>query len=302
MCFLEEQGRIDIILVNYNAKDDTIECVDSILKSNYSCFRIIIVDNASDFIIYNELKCKYAEEKRVTLLRLEENLGFSGGNNIGIKYAQQGGAEYVLILNNDTTVKYDFLERLIEVAQKQDDLYIMTGKICYYDNPQKIWCAGGTYNKYKGTVVHNEHNFPSEQSNECREVDFICGCFWFMKCRDIEYIGYWPEEFFLYSEDLDYSLCAKEKGYKLLYIPQSEIYHKVSATTSKNSGQMQYYIIRNRFYVICKRHKGIKKISALIFSSFWCLKHIFNKSFEVKFAARAVYDVACGKMGRAEWM
>ena len=293
------QGTVGIILVNYNGYEDTKECIESIKKNTYHNYKIIIVDNASLDGSGKLLDNEYSGDKDIIVILNRENAGFSEGNNIGLKYASEEKLDYVLMLNNDTIVDSDFLYKLIKGARKTNFKGLYSGKILYYFDKDKIWFAGGKYNYFKGTASHegvNEND--GKYYNTTRKIEFICGCCIFMSMEIYHQLGNLSDEYFLYAEDLDYSLMAQNKNISMYYIPEARIYHKVSASTSKISILSQYYMIRNRFYIISKFHYGYKKISAYIFTTLWCIKRIIKREFSIPVCKTAISDFITNNMGK----
>lgn len=293
------QGTVGIILVNYNGYEDTKECIESIKKNTYHNYKIIIVDNASPDGSGKLLDNEYSGDKDIIVILNRENAGFSEGNNIGLKYASEEKLDYVLMLNNDTIVDSDFLYKLIKGARKTNFKGLYSGKILYYFDKDKIWFAGGKYNYFKGTASHegvNEND--GKYYNTTRKIEFICGCCIFMSMEIYHQLGNLSDEYFLYAEDLDYSLMAQNKNISMYYIPEARIYHKVSASTSKISILSQYYMIRNRFYIISKFHYGYKKISAYIFTTLWCIKRIIKREFSIPVCKTAISDFITNNMGK----
>ena len=141
--------KVFVILVNYNGCKDTLECINSLLKVKYSKMKIIVVDNASSDESVSELK-KYDE--KITLMISPANGGFSKGNNIGIKYALKEGADYILLLNNDTIVDENFLNPLLDTAAEYKNTAVVSSKIYYESDHEKIWFAGGSFNKVTGRL------------------------------------------------------------------------------------------------------------------------------------------------------
>ena len=139
---MKQEPLISVILVNYNGYDDTRECVRSLLASDYRNIRICIVDNASskNIVEYDDV----IKEDRCDIVYLKNNIGFAGGNNVGIEYSKKYNPDYYLILNNDTVVKRDFLKPLLRKCIANDKIGIATGKVLYYDEPSILW-FGGSY-------------------------------------------------------------------------------------------------------------------------------------------------------------
>lgn len=236
-----------IVLLNWNGWKDTIECLDSLKNLDYPNYEIVVVDNGSTDESVTEISKIKSQISNLTLLTNQENLGFSGGNNTGIRYALSRGAEYILILNNDTTVESDFLTRMVEVAESDQKIGMVGAKICFYDKPNTIWHnGGGSFNWFTGSTP-KDHGRPDAQNEERpSELDFITAACVLVKQEIIKKIGMLDERFFLYYEDVEWSLRARKAGFKLLWAPKAKIYHKVHASAGKLADPViWYYHVRN---------------------------------------------------------
>lgn len=221
-----------IILLNYNNVEDTLECVRSI-EENYSekC-TIIVVDNMSSD---NSKEILIKNEDRYKLILNDVNEGFAHGNNIGIKWAMSQGFEYVMLLNNDTLVAKQSIERMMMAIKKDKKIGIVSPRIMYYPNKENIWFDGGQIDWFKFIVLHKNMNKNINDITENKDneefVDFITGCCMLIRREVIDSIGYLPEEYFMYYEDVDYCVRVKDGGFKLVNIKDSIIYHKVSSAS-----------------------------------------------------------------------
>lgn len=332
--------KVFIIILNYNGWKDTIECLDSLMKINYSNYQVVIVDNNSSnnsveqikkwctgeikyrnnsFEENNPIKCiEYSREEaenggikneeisieqsisneKLVLINSGENLGFSGGNNIGIKYALKKNADYVLLLNNDTIVNPDFLSPLVESMSMNNNVGIVGGKIInYYDENEFI--AGGFIDLNKGSGYHNYNRH--KESPE--EVSFLSGCIWLVKREVFEEVGYLDEKFFLYVEDVEFCYRVSCGGKKLVYNPNSEIYHKESRSTGKGSPLVLYYNTRNRMYFVkkCYNSHFKKMIFYIFFFSSRLFKLIFEKSNR-KYIIKAFLDYKNDNLGKSDFI
>ncbi len=246
-----------IIILNWKGWQDTIECVESCLKLTYTSFRILIVDNGStdgsEFILHKRFP-------GIELIQTGKNLGFAGGNNIGIARALANSADYVWLLNNDTAVDPDSLSELIKVAETDERVGIVGSKILYYDDPKKIWFAGGIWNKNQSFTRHRGSNeVDAGQYDDISSVDFITGCSLLARFSMINEIGVMKEDYFLYWEDIDWNVTAAERGWKILFAPRSRIRHKVSASTIDRSRIQSYYFMRSGL-LFFQRHALLKII------------------------------------------
>lgn len=247
--------KVAIIILNYRNSKDTIECVESLEKISYKDFEIIIVDNDSKDDSVGILNDKF--KGKHIILESKKNGGFAYGNNIGIKYALKNKADYVLLINNDTTVEEDFLDVLVETAERDKNAGIATGLIMNYYDKDKIWYNGGEidWNKFYGYHLNERGNF--NISEEEKEITFATGCLMLIKKEVFKSAGYLPEEYFMYYEDVDFCAMVKERGYKIIYNSKSKIYHKVSASSGEEESPFAIeWNTKNRikFY---KKYKNI---------------------------------------------
>lgn len=289
--------KIGIVLVNYNGFKDTVECIESINRIDDIDYEIIVVDNASTDSSYEKLK--NANFLNCTVIEAEHNLGFSAGNNIGIKYAKEIGCNYILLLNNDTYVEKDFLSCFLECERKYDNNAAITGKILYADNKSIIWYAGGDVNRLTGRTVHYGIHEPDDgKYDDEKIVTFISGCCIFFPVRIIDTVGMMDERYFLYCEDLDYCCCIRSHGYKLIYEPKAVIYHKINSSTRKIPHMEAYYTIRNKRYVLKKYFKGFQYIIASAYNYLEETKRILKSEYQIETVKQARRDFRKGFIGQ----
>lgn len=267
--------KIGIILVNYNGEKYNIDCIKSILNSTYKNIEIIVVDNNSTDKSVYDLKKSF--EKKIKIIELNENIGFSGANNIGIKEALESMCEYVLLLNNDTIIDSKMIENMVEQSHLQKEKSVVCPKIYYYDTPNIIWSAGGYINWNKGiTIQYGMDEEDKGKYDNVRSVEFATGCCLLIPTQIIKQVGFLSEEYFLYYEDTDYCVRIKEAGFNIIYEPKSIMYHKVSASTGGlKSKTYVYYLNRNRLIFNKKYNKRY-----LIFILYFYLSLYIKKIFK----------------------
>jgi|GEM_PF-323836 len=254
--------RLFIIVLNWNGKEDLTECLNSLKTSTYAS-EVIVVDNGSTDDSVEAVAQLFPD---AAIIETGRNLGF-GANNVGIARAMQSGADYVLLLNNDTSVDPECFGRLIQVAERNPEAGILSPRICYYSEPDLIWYDGGVLKKVNGFWKHghiNENCSVSAVSSETRTVDYICGCAMLIRRNVIEDIGGLNDRFFMYWEDGEFSLRAKNAGFGLLHVPSAIVLHKVSRSSGgSESPDVLYYMERNRFFFSAKS-TGIRYLTGLI--------------------------------------
>lgn len=272
---------VAIILVNYNGANDTIECIKSLSYIKDSEYEIVVVDNCSTDNSVEELK-KIQENSLFTLLEAGCNNGFSAGNNIGIKYANN--ADYFLLLNNDTVVEPDFLKKLLDEFNRNPKCGATISKILYYSNPDVIWYAGGDFNKKTARSEHWKFNVKDDMTEiNSQKVSFASGCCMCVSKKVIDEIGLLDEDFFLYEEDADFCYRIDEAGYEIFYVPESIIYHKVSASTGQGSPMSQFYTVRNKYTLIRKHFTGVNIVIAYTYCTLQFLFRCMKKEMNIKY-------------------
>lgn len=220
--------KVFIVILNWNGQKDTLACLNSLKNLDYSNFKIILIDNASTDNSVGVFKSQIPNFKnKITLIENKDNLGFPAGNNVGIKYALKNNAEYVLLLNNDTVVDKDFLKEIVAAGEKNVLIGILGPKIYFFDDPKRIWFAGGKFNWISGSSHIGFGEIDKGQFEISKEVNFITGCAMLIKKEVFEKIGFLDGRFFLYYEDTDFCLRAKKRGFKCLFAPRAKIFHKI---------------------------------------------------------------------------
>lgn len=294
-------GKVAIILVNYNGEKYNIECIESIKKSSYKNYQIYFIDNKSSDNSVDQIKKK--KYSNMTIIENKKNMGFSEGNNIGIKKANLDGCQFILLLNNDTSIKENMIENLIKTSY-DNELAVVAPKIYYYDNKEIIWSAGGGIDWNKGLPIqYGINQADSIEYSKMKEIEFATGCCMLIPMQVINKIGLMSKEYFLYYEDTDYSMKIQNAGFKLLYQPSAMMYHKVSASTGGEESKLYiYYMSRNRMIFNKKYNKKYKLaklymyVTLYIKSVFWILKGKKNKLEMVKLGMKDFNENRLGKV------
>lgn len=292
-----------IIVLNWNGKEDTLDCLRSLRSTDYARYKIVLVDNGSQDGSVDAVRDGFPEAE---IIEIGKNLGFAGGNNVGIEYAVKAGADYVFLINNDTTVHPDYLKELVAVAESDPGIGAAGSKIYYHSEPDRIWFAGGKINWLKNKGEHiGLDEIDQGQYDQVREVGYLTGCALLVKREVIEQVGVLEDDYFLYYEDADYSLRIQNAGYKTVYVPSSKIYHKVSRSTKPGSSSYVYYHVRNG--LVNARRNGSLAVKAAIYV--YALGLVLKQAIKILFfprkrewayaVLRAEKDFLLGKMGKA---
>jgi GT2 family glycosyltransferase len=310
-------NKVFIIVLNWNKWKDTIECLESLLILDYPHYRIVVVDNnstdgsverikswargdirvESDFIkgaSSNQkriIECEEAGHEDdlqtgITLIQSGSNLGYAGGNNIGIRYAVTKQADFIWILNNDTVVDKNALSEMVSMAKTDKKIGMVGSKLFYHDQPKIIQAAGGGYFSFwKGFSRHcGLKEADIGQWDQVFEPGYLTGSSLLLRSEVINSIGFMDETFFLYGEELEWQIRARNHGWKLVYCPTSIIWHKDSASLSDKKPIIDFYTTRNWLRVV-KRYKSYALPAAVCFQLLRALRRLTygkpNQTFAV---------------------
>lgn len=256
---MEKAETITVVLLNFNGKQDTLECLDSLSRINQDNFRleIIVADNASQDNSVMEIKTNFPQVK---VLENNKNLGFCRGNNLAVNKAFSQGADYVFILNNDTLVSENILAELIK-AVKKEKVEIASPKIYFApgfefhknrytkkDLGKVIWYAGGNIDWNNVLPQHRGVNEVDKgQYDQIETTDFLTGCAMLVSRKAYAQLGLFDETYFAYFEDADFSTRAWKNNFKPMYIPQAFLWHKNASSFGGSGSPFQdYFMTRNR--------------------------------------------------------
>ena len=253
-----ENGKISIIILNWNGRKDTVDCLTSTEQIDYDNFETILVDNGSTDDSVAVISEKFPN---VTLIKNKTNLGFAEGNNVGIRYALSKGTDFVFLLNNDTIVDKNILKAFLKTNKS-----ILGAKPYLYDHPNRIDHLGGMWNKEKGNFDLVAPSFQDDgvSYETIQPVDYVCGCALFAKAEVFQKVGVLEPRFFLYWEESDWCFRAKEIGYQPYICPDAKLLHKVSASFVGGKPHTIYFWWRNRFLWIERNRTKSEKWKLII--------------------------------------
>ncbi len=237
--------KILIILLNWNGKKDTIECIKSLEKVTYPNFTTMIVDNGSTDDSVETFKTLFPN---IPLLETNQNLGFAGGNNVGISWGLDKDYEWILLLNNDTVVSPDFLNAFMDAAKANPKAKILGAKIYLYHDPSRIDHLGGIWNakKCEFESLHTNTIEDHRSFETMKQVDYVCGAALLMHRSVPQTIGLLEEKFFLFWEETDFCSRSKKNHLEVWTAPKAKIWHKVSSSFTGGKPQMHYFWWRSR--------------------------------------------------------
>ena len=256
--------KLSIVVLAWNQCDVTLACLDSLSVLNYPANRpeIILVDNGSTD---DTTRAVQASCPSVSVLTNKENLGYAGGNNVGLRHALVQDADYVCILNNDVRVSPDFLAPLLAACQSRPDVGIATPLVAEAVDSQKIWALGSAVNWKTAEVTRLHAGEPVSvwQFGAPLEVDVASGTAMLVSRQVLEQVGLLDEAFYLYYEETDWCLRARRAGYRILAVPSSVVWHKVSATLGQTSPVIDYYMVRNHLLFIARHAPAADRLRLL---------------------------------------
>jgi len=237
--------RVVIIVLNWNGLSDTLECLESLAGLDYPAYEVVVVDNGSTDGSLDAIRERFTG---VTLVENGENLGFTGGNNVGLRRALEQGADYALLLNNDTAVAPDFVRLLVRAAEADAGIGIAGPTIYYYDQPETVWSAGGgiDWRRGKTWMVGLGTCDVGQLGASLREVDFVSGCALLVKRAVLDRIGLLDDRFFAYYEETEWCVRASRAGFRIVHVPGAKVWHKINPGGRTNSPMVHYYLTRNR--------------------------------------------------------
>ncbi len=249
--------RVFVIILNWNGLKDTLECLASLNQQTYPACEPVMVDNGSTDGSVAAIRAAFPH---VTVLENGANLGFSEGNNIGIRHACASGADYVFLLNNDTTVEPRLIDTLVSVAESDERIGAVGPKILFAYSPELIWSAGGIVN-FTETVarMRGYRRVDRGQFDRVEDVDYLPGCAIMMRRKAIEEVDLFDTAFSpAYFEDSDWCMRARNMGYRIVYVPIARVFHKVSASGGGEYNQRERYLVGFNSIQFMRRYANLR--------------------------------------------
>jgi len=295
--------QVVIIVLNWNGLNDTLECLESLSRLDYPVYEVMVVDNGSSDGSVSVIRERFPF---VTVIENGENLGYAGGNNVGLRYALARGTDYALLLNNDTEAAPDSLRLLVGAAEADPAVGIAGPTIYYYDQPQVIWSAGGAIDWRRGQtwMVGLDERDVAQFGQEPREVDFVTGCALLVKRAVLERAGLLDERFFAYYEETEWCVRARRAGFKVVHVPRAHIWHKISPVARADSPVVHYYMTRNRLLFLRLAGAGIRAWLNTLFAEYlrtllsWSLRPRWEcKRSQRRVMIQAIVDAWQGRWG-----
>ncbi len=286
--------KVFIIILNWNGLKDTLECLESVFRMDYPNFEVITVDNGSVDDSVEMIRQKYLP---VILIENKKNLGFTGGNNIGMRYAMEHGADFIWLLNNDTLVERDSLSKLVAASANSLEIGLLSPVIYFNDGSRKVQFCGSYVDSRRHKLI-----YPADADMEV-DSRFKSGtsvCLWgtalLIKRSLVDNIGYLNDRFYAYWEDTDYSLRAIKAGFRNCVECSAAVYHKnrpPGKGIPNKAVHYYYYKMRNEYYFWSQYERGMNKIT--YFMNY--LADVIEHSANYKCTLGEIYSGACFQGG-----
>lgn len=296
------------VVLNWRNGPETVACLRSVQRLRYPSLRVFVVDNGSgdDSVELIRRECAWA-----TVIENDENLGYADGNNVGIRHAYDAGADYVLLLNNDTTVAENMLAELVNVAESNPDAGMVGPSVYDRDHPSTLFGVGSFINWRTGSTWHRTglESGGSAQSVVIENVDFVEGCCVLVRREVIARVGVLEPLYYLNYEDVDWSVRTVRHGFRVTVAPAATLWHKGSLTLGRATPANTYYMTRNALLFFSRnapghlRHLAVGSIllRALRTVGAWTLRPRYwdERHRRLRLAnVLAVRDFSLGRFGR----
>ncbi len=265
---MHQQPKIGLVTVLYNGKEVLSDFFESVAKQTYKNFIVYIIDNSpNDEAVTEAQRCVSLYNINAVFIKNNDNVGVAKGNNQGIKAALENECEYTLLINNDTVFKENLLQFLLN-GMLECNCEMIVPKMYYYDEPSKIWCAGGDFKKINGyiTVHYGENSIDDGKFKSPLRVNYCPTCCMMISKSVFYKIGFMDEKYFVYSDDADFCYRALQNRIALYTYPSALLWHKVSSSTGGILSDFYlYYGHRNLLYFIKKHMSLIYYLYAIVF-------------------------------------
>ena len=296
-------AKVLIVILNWNNAPDTIECLESVGRLDYPNCHVLVVDNGSTDGSVGRIR---NEQPEVEIVETGENLGYTGGNNVGIEHALSQGCDYVWLLNDDVVVAPDSLSALIKWAMARPQAGLLGPKVYTIEDPQQILSAGGEF----GNAWQSKHRGLGEldegQFDQVTEVDWLTGCALLASRQLIEEAGALDDRFFAYHEDIEWCYRAGQAGFPVLFVPDAKVWHPDTSSRDATSTLVTYYISRNHLIFLRTHRLGLgAMIRCFATYGIWLVNWSINPKWRHYRPKRdalwlAIRDFALGRFGKSK--
>ena len=236
-----------IVILNWNGLNDTVSCLDSLRHLSYPRRRVVVVDNGSRDQSAAVLR-RMSSPPELTLIEAGRNLGYAGGNNLGMRHALEHGADFVLVLNNDTTVDPALLDQLLAAAERYPTVGCFAPWIFYMHDPERLWFTHARWAREDAAfTAPGKGRLASELLLDPVSTEYVCGAALFFRAAVARKIGMLDERFFLVYEDSDWCFRARRAGFECLSVPSAHVWHKIGTSFGSEASPLRtYFSSRNK--------------------------------------------------------
>lgn len=267
--------KVCVVILNWNGGSLTLGCLEALQKSDYASLEYIVVDNGSTDGSLEQIINVYPT---VTVIKNAANVGFAAGCNQGIAAGLKQGADYLLMLNNDTWVNSRMISTLVRVAMDHQDRAATLPKIYVDKHLSRLWFVAGEVNYWMGLFSNPAYNsFDDGRFDSITDAAYASGCCILMPKGVVERVGGFDSNFFAYVEDVDWSIRCRREGFRLIVCPDAKLWHGVSATGKKNSSMMRYLLTRNHLWTMRRHANAAQFTTSMLFlplRSMWRMAQI----------------------------
>jgi len=257
--------RVCVLILTWNTREEVLTCIEHAVVADYANYEVVVIDNASSDGTSAAVREKYPG---VTLLENPTNLGYAGGNNRGLRYALEHGADYILIINSDTVMPAGLLKEIVRVASSSETIAVVGVKNLKMSDPSTVWAAYPEVvygRKLLNVVGWGQPDGP--EYGVVKDVEGVSGSCMLLSRRAVEDVGLLDEIFFMYHEDVDWCQRAISKGYRCVYTGTTHILHKGSSSTGMTRAG-HYFLARNAI-IFARRHGNLLQFLSVVLSTLW---------------------------------
>jgi GT2 family glycosyltransferase len=292
------------VVLSWNGREDTLRCLESLTRVESSALEIVCVDNGSTDGSQQAVRERFPH---VVLIEAEANLGYSGGNNLGIRHALERGAQWVMLVNNDATVAPDVIDGFERAARERPRAGILAGKVYLADRPQRIWFAGQRVSELLGYSgrPRGYRRPDGPRYSRIRSTGRAVGALMAVSRKAIEAVGLLDEDLFAYVEDVDWALRVRRAGMEVVFAPDARAWHRVSASSGGEAASTQtlYYGVRNTVTALERRRplgnagNALRRTAIVITFSAHALTRS-NRREALEAVSAGFRDARRGRLGR----
>ena len=256
-----EKPKINAVILTLNNYQDTYECLQSVLESDYPGLRIVVVDNGSNDQTPEKIRGDFPT---IDVIENGRNLGVPAAFNVGVIHALQQRADYILILNNDTKIAPDMITRLLERAESDLSTAIVMPKVLFYGSEDRVWSSGGYHRAFPPKLVY----WKGRDAHRTHLIQYAPSCGLLIHRRAFERVGLFDPGYFFYHEDTDFSERVRDHGMHIWYEPSGRMWHKVSRTTGGLQSPLSAYTSASSLVRFFRRHSRFGLLSVFIHVSY----------------------------------